>query len=90
MLLVLSMPKFLRELPEKYYLDHFNEFVHFISQQCAELLDKEHQEFVSCYQHLSHDSQCMFVRVINRQSRFINLNKMIYQEIIIGQYITKK
>jgi DNA polymerase-3 subunit epsilon len=86
LLLVLSMPKFLKELPEKYYLDHFNEFVQFISQQCAELLDKEHQEFVSCYQQLSHDSQCMFVRVINRQGRFINLNKMIYQEINDGPH----
>ena len=80
------MPKFRKELPEKYYLDHFNEFVSFISQQCAHLLDKDHQEFVSCYQHLSHDSQCMFVRVINRQSRFINLNKMIYQEINDGPH----
>jgi DNA polymerase-3 subunit epsilon len=83
---VFSMPRFRKELPEKYYLDHFNEFVGFISQQCAHLLDKEHQEFVSCYQQLSHDSQCMFVRVVNRQSRFINLNKMIYQEINDGPH----
>jgi DNA polymerase-3 subunit epsilon len=75
------MYKRLKELPEKYYLDHFNEFVHFITQKCAHLLDKEHQEFVKCYQQLGHSSQCMFVRVVNRQSRFINLNKMIYQEI---------
>jgi hypothetical protein len=25
-------PKFRKELPEKYYLDHFNEFIHFITQ----------------------------------------------------------
>jgi DNA polymerase-3 subunit epsilon len=81
LLLVFSMPKFRKELPEKYYLDHFNEFMHFISLQCRHLLNKEHQEFLKCYQHLSHDSQCMFVRVINRQGRFINLHKMIYQEI---------
>jgi len=75
------MYKPLKELPEKYYLDHFNEFVQFITQQCSHLLDKEHQEFVKCYQQLDHAAQCMFVRVINRQSCFINLNKMIYQEI---------
>jgi DNA polymerase-3 subunit epsilon len=80
------MPRFRKKLPEKYYLDHFNEFINFISQQCAHLLNKEHQEFVSCYQQLSHDSQCMFVRVINRQSRFINLNKMVYQEINDGPH----
>jgi DNA polymerase-3 subunit epsilon len=75
------MYKRLKELPEKYYLAHFNEFVYFIIQKCANLLDNEHQEFVKCYQQLGHSSQCMFVRVVNRQSRFINLNKMIYKEI---------
>jgi DNA polymerase-3 subunit epsilon len=75
------MPKFRQELPEKYYLEHFNEFMHFITQQCSHLLDKEHQDFVNCYQHLNHNTQCMFVRVINRQSCYINLHKMIYKEI---------
>lgn len=75
------MPRFPKELPEKYYLDHFNEFINFITEHCAHLLDQQHQKFVSCYQHLSHDAQCMFVRVVNRQGRFINRDKMIYQEI---------
>jgi DNA polymerase-3 subunit epsilon len=75
------MPKYRQELPEKYYLNHFNEFIHFITGQCLHLLDKEHQNFLRCYQQLDHNAQCMFVRVINRQSRFINMHKMIYQEI---------
>ena len=75
------MPKFRKELPEKYYLDHFNEFIHFITQQCAHLLDKDHLEFVKCYEQLGHNTQCMFVRVTNRQSCYINIHKMIYQEI---------
>jgi DNA polymerase-3 subunit epsilon len=70
-----------KELPEKYYLDHFNEFVDFIIQQCTHLLDDEHQKFVKSYQQLGHDTQCMFVRVVNRQGCFITLNKMTYQEI---------
>ena len=70
-----------KELPEKYYLDHFNEFVDFIIQQCTHLLDDKHQKFVKSYQQLGHDTQCMFVRVVNRQGRFITLNKMTYQEI---------
>jgi DNA polymerase-3 subunit epsilon len=74
-------PKFRKELPEKYYLDHFNEFIHFITQQCAHLLDKEHLEFVKCYEQLGHNTQYMFVRVTNRQSCYINIHKMIYQEI---------
>ncbi|WP_339719866.1 exonuclease domain-containing protein [uncultured Paraglaciecola sp.] len=75
------MPRFSKELPEKYYLDHFNEFIDFITQQCGHLLDQEHQEFVKCYQQLCHDTQCMFVRVINRQGCFITQDKMIYHEI---------
>jgi DNA polymerase-3 subunit epsilon len=75
------MPKFSKELPEKYYLDHFNEFIDFITQQCAHLLSQEHQAFVSCYQQLCHDAQCMFVRVINRQGCFITIDKMVYYEI---------
>jgi len=75
------MPKFSKELPEKYYLDHFNEFVDFIIQQCTHLLDDKHQKFVKSYQQLGHDTQCMFVRVVNRQGCFITLNKMTYQEI---------
>lgn len=75
------MPMFRKELPEKYYLAHFNEFVSFITEQCAHLLEQVHQDFVQCYLQLDHDAQCMFVRVINRQSRFVNLSKMSYQEI---------
>jgi DNA polymerase-3 subunit epsilon len=75
------MRNYSRALPEKYYLDHFNEFIHFVTQQCEHLLDQEHQKFVKCYQQLCHDSQCMFVRVVNRQGSFITLDKMIYHEI---------
>jgi len=84
------MPQYPKELPEKYYLDHFNEFVHFITQYCEHLLDTEHQDFLSCYQGLGHDAKCMFVRVINRQARYIHLNKMVYHEIndCHGQLLT--
>jgi DNA polymerase-3 subunit epsilon len=75
------MRKLAKDLPEKYYLDHFNEFIHFITEQCAHLLNQEHQEFLKCYQQLSHDAQCMFVRVINRQGCFITKDKMEYNEI---------
>lgn len=78
------MPRLAKQLPEKYYLDHFNEFIDFVTGQCGHLLGHQYQAFVSCYQQLSHDSQCMFVRVVNRQGRFINRDKMLYQEINSG------
>ncbi|MFT2090965.1 exonuclease domain-containing protein [Paraglaciecola sp. 2405UD69-4] len=71
----------IKTLPEKYYLDHFNEIIHFLTQECADLLDEASQKFIRSYQELPHGAQCMFVRVVNRQSRFINIDKMIYKEI---------
>ena len=76
------MPTHFKSLPEKYYLDHFNEFIDFICSQCGHLLDQTHLNFVNSYQQLPHNAQCMFVRVINRQSRFINQEKMQYSEIL--------
>ncbi|MEP1385484.1 MAG: exonuclease domain-containing protein [Paraglaciecola sp.] len=70
-----------KALPEKYYLDHFNEIIHFVTHECLHLLDEGNQSFIQSYQALPHGAQCMFVRVVNRQSRFIKLDKMIYQEI---------
>ncbi|MEP4892446.1 MAG: exonuclease domain-containing protein [Aliiglaciecola sp.] len=70
-----------KTLPEKYYLEHFNEIIHFLTHECLHLLDEGNKNFVRSYQELPHDTQCMFVRVVNRQSRFIKLDKMIYREI---------
>lgn len=75
------MPLYRKELPEKYYLEHFNEIVGFVLQHCQHLLGPEHQGFIDIYQQLSSDAQCMLVRVINRQGRFIQIDKMHYQEI---------
>ncbi len=75
------MPRKPLVLPEKYYLDHFNEIIAFNQQQCAQLLFAKHKEFIQTYQVLSHDSQCMFVRVVNRSGDFIQPHKMCYQEI---------
>ncbi|MGS2720636.1 exonuclease domain-containing protein [Paraglaciecola aestuariivivens] len=68
-------------LPEKYYLDHFNEIISFNQQYCADLLFTEQKQFIQTYQALSHDSQCMLVRVVNRTGDFIQSDKMRYQEI---------
>ena len=75
------MPLYPKELPEKYYLEHFNEIVSFVLQHCQHLLGPQHQKFIDIYQGLSEDAQCMLVRVINRQSRYIHIDKMNYQEI---------
>ena len=75
------MPLYPKELPEKYYLEHFNEIVGFVLQHCQHLLAPEHQRFIHIYQQLEEDAQCILVRVINRQSRFIQIDKMHYQEI---------
>ncbi|WP_339773560.1 exonuclease domain-containing protein [uncultured Paraglaciecola sp.] len=68
-------------LPEKYYLDHFNEFIAHTEQHSAELLRPEHVNFIHMFKQLEHNAQCMLVRVINRRSEFITCSKLIYGEI---------
>ncbi|MFQ3237420.1 MAG: DNA polymerase-3 subunit epsilon [Paraglaciecola sp.] len=71
-------------LPEKYYLDHFNEFIFYIEQHCSALLLDEHQQFISAFRQLEHNAQCMLVRVINRRGEFIAKDKLHYDEIKNG------
>jgi DNA polymerase-3 subunit epsilon len=71
----------MRELPPKYYLSHFNEFIAYIQNHCEHLLLVEHQQFIARYHALDENTQCMLVRTVNRRGSFIAREKMIYQEI---------
>jgi DNA polymerase-3 subunit epsilon len=71
-------------LPEKYYLDHFNEFITYLELHCAALMLDEHQQFISAFRQLEHNAQCMLVRVINRRGEFIAKDKLHYDEIKDG------
>ncbi|WP_339899069.1 exonuclease domain-containing protein [Paraglaciecola polaris] len=68
-------------LPEKYYLDHFFEFIRFTESHCASLLLPEHLTFIRKFKRLPHNTQCMFVRVVNRKGPLIACSKFNYAEI---------
>lgn len=75
------MAKYQKQLPEKYYLSHFKEFIHYIDGVCPHLLEDSHKDFIKRFHQLSGNGQCMLVRVLNRRSQFIHKIKMCYTEI---------
>ena len=68
-------------LPEKYYLDHFNEFLAYTQTHCAALLLPAHHDFIQRFEQMAHNTQCMFVRVVNRKGSFIACSTLTYGEI---------
>jgi DNA polymerase III subunit epsilon len=72
----------LQELPSKYYLSHFNEFITYIKQFCLSLLDEVQLEFIKKVDDLADDPLCMLARVISRKGKVLDRKKLIYQEIV--------
>ena len=70
-----------KELPVKYYLDHFTEFLGFIRQPCQHLLGEQELAFISCFEKLEQDAQCLLVRTANRKSPYIPRHTLYYNEI---------
>lgn len=76
----------MKELPNKYYLTHFLEFLDFITGPCSHLLDAEDKSFIQRFLALSEDAQCLFVRAQNRKSPIIKRNSLRYDEIKQFEY----
>lgn len=70
-----------RELPPKYYLDHFREFIRFLNDRCSHLLDLEHQCYIKEFESLDENSQCLLVRILNRKGHAIKTETLRYEEI---------
>ncbi|MDO6695853.1 exonuclease domain-containing protein [Aliiglaciecola sp. 3_MG-2023] len=71
----------MKELPSKYYLTHFHEFLTFITGPCAHLLSIEDSAFIDKFHTLCEDAQCLYVRGLNRKSPIIKRNSLFYEEI---------
>ncbi|WP_218354169.1 exonuclease domain-containing protein [Alteromonas lipotrueiana] len=74
-----------KELPERYYLDHFHEFLSFFDAQSQELLDPETQRFIDSFRALSMSQQCIIARAANRKYAIINRTQFSYAEIAHAQ-----
>lgn len=68
-------------LPPKYYLDYFRYLLEFIRTGSAHLLGLTDQEFITAFEALSEDAQCLLVRMLNRKGEYFRLEKFTYEEI---------
>lgn len=71
----------LKTLPEKYYLDHFHEFIDYMAGPCAQLMDQDDLNFIKSFRQLEEDEQCVLVRSANRKSPIIKRSSLQYDEI---------
>lgn len=69
------------DLPEKYYLQHFEEFLEYLQTTCLHLLGSDDLEYITHFNQLSEDAQCVLVRVYNRQSYYVRMDTLVYPEI---------
>lgn len=68
------------ELPPKYYLTHFQEFLSEFSQ-AEHLLRGSEKRFLLEFQALSESAQCLYVRMVNRKGRIFSQKEFSYAEI---------
>ena len=69
------------DLPAYYYHDHFVEMLSFVRTTYGPILTDEHDAFVSRFQSLSKDAQCLLIRMVNRRGAIFNRTLFRYAEI---------
>jgi DNA polymerase-3 subunit epsilon len=69
------------ELPVRYYLDHFNEFLGVIEDRYTHVLEPTHASFIDDFRYLNGDAQCLYVRMLNRRGRLFDSRRFKYPEI---------
>lgn len=70
-----------KELPNKYYLNHFLEFVDFIKGPSKHLLDPNGEKLLETLLTQAEDTLCTFVRAANRKYPVIRSTTLVYEEI---------
>ena len=65
-------------LPTFYYLDHFAEFLQFLTQYNAHLLRPQDIEFITVFRDQPKDVQCVLVRSLNLRVRRAATGKPLY------------
>lgn len=74
-----------KTLPERYYLDHFHEFLRFFDGESAGLLCPSSREFITTFRQLDDNKQCVVARAANRKYALINRTHFNYEEIFQPQ-----
>jgi DNA polymerase-3 subunit epsilon len=70
-----------KDLPPRYYLTHFFEFLHFFEGASAALLSDDATRFIERFKALDEDKQCIVVRAANRKYAVIDRRQFNYAEI---------
>lgn len=74
-----------KDLPPRYYLSHFFEFLQFFEGANARLLSAQAQRFIRRFNALDEDKQCIIVRAANRKYAVIDRSQFNYAEIAAPQ-----
>jgi hypothetical protein len=69
------------DLAPDYYLRNFTFLLDWITQHYADLLTESELDFIARFQPLSHQSQCLFVRLSSRKGQLFRADKLHYAEI---------
>jgi hypothetical protein len=76
-----SLPTSPRALASDYYLTNFKFLVEWIFAHYQDLLSEEELQFITCFQSLEHNSQCLFVRLSSRKGQLFRADKLRYAEL---------
>lgn len=68
-------------LPTYYYRDHFLEMITTVARVYSHILDLPHRDFIRQFSALSHDAQCLFIRMANRRGQVFHRDTLRYAEI---------
>ena len=74
-----------KDLPPRYYLSHFFEFLQFFEGANALLLTDKAKQFIHRFKALDEDKQCIVVRAANRKYAVIDRIQFNYDEITAPQ-----
>ncbi|NLR15044.1 DNA polymerase III subunit epsilon [Pseudoalteromonas peptidolytica] len=70
-----------KELPNKYYLGHFNELLGYLQSTCQSLLSDKQHSLLQQLQRLPENELCLLVRFMSRKTPFIDIRELNYKEI---------
>ncbi|CAG4992819.1 Fanconi-associated nuclease 1 [Dyadobacter sp. CECT 9275] len=73
--------EFPQDLPPKYYHAYFADVLNFVRKRYLPVLTETELHFLSEYDKLSEDAQCLFIRFSNRRKSFFRSNTLSYTEI---------
>lgn len=69
-------------LPTSYYHDHFMEMLAFVGKVFPDFLSDEEQAFIKMFRTLDMSARCLYIRMVNRKTRFFALQHIAhYNEI---------